>query len=42
MELDLKIRYALVALMIGSAILTGLGLHAGAHLRVFEIGGRGD
>jgi hypothetical protein len=42
MELDQKVRYALLALSIGSAILAGLALHAGVHMSVLEQGGRAD
>ncbi len=42
MELDQKVRYALLALAVASVVLAGLGLHAGAHLRVLEGGGGAD
>lgn len=42
MEIEQRIKYAFAAFAIASAILAGLGFHSGAHLNVFEIGGRGD
>ena len=42
MELDQKIRYALLAFTVASLVLAGLGLHAGAHFRVLDRGGRAD
>ncbi len=45
MELDQKVRYALVAFALTSAILAGLGIHTGQlgmHLKALEIGGGMD
>ena len=39
MELDRKVRYAMLALAVASAVLAGLGLHAGVHYGVMEKGG---
>jgi len=42
MEFDQKVRYAVLAFAIASLALAGLGIHAGLHLRVLEIGGGAD
>ncbi len=42
MELDQKIRYALLAFSAASLILAAHGMHAGLHLRALEGGGRAD
>jgi len=45
MELDQKVRYALVAFTLASVILAGIGLHTGHlgfHLRALEGGGNAD
>lgn len=42
MELDQKIRYAIVAFALASLVLAGVGLHSAMHLKVLEIGGGAD
>jgi len=42
MELDQKIRYALLGFAALSIVLAGLGLHAGIHTKALEVGGRAD
>jgi hypothetical protein len=42
MELDQKVKYALLAFAIGSFVLAGLGLHLGAHLKALEDAGAWD
>jgi len=45
MEIDQKVRYALIAFALASAVLAGLGLHTGhlgLHLRALEGGGNAD
>ena len=46
MELDLKIRYAMLALTAVSLVLAGIGvhgaMHGAAHLKALEIGGGAD
>jgi hypothetical protein len=43
MNFDQKIKYALLAFTITTAILAGMGLHAGVHhIGILEKGGRGD
>jgi hypothetical protein len=42
MELDQKLRYAMLAFTVASMVLAGLGLHAGMHLRALDGGGRAD
>jgi len=39
MELDRKIRYAVLAVGVASLVLAGLGLHLGAHFAPLEKGG---
>ena len=42
MTTDQKVRYALLALAIASAVLAAHGLHMGGHLRVLDDGGNAD
>lgn len=42
MELDQKIRYAMIALAAASLFLAGLGIHASAHVRTLDLGGGAD
>ncbi len=39
MELDRKIRYAVLAVGVASLVLAGIGLHVGAHFAPLEKGG---
>lgn len=42
MELDQKVRYALVVFGAFSLFMTAHGVHAGVHLKAFEGGGNAD
>lgn len=42
MELDQKVKYAMLAFAVASAILAGLGLHAGIHAKALDFGGGAD
>jgi hypothetical protein len=39
MELDQKIRYAMLAVAGLSLVLSGLGLHLGVHIKLMDTGG---
>jgi len=39
MELDQKVRYAMLAVTAASMVLAGLGLHAGVHFGILDTGG---
>jgi hypothetical protein len=42
MELDQKVRYALLAFAAMSVALAGLGFHAGIHIKALEFAGGWD
>lgn len=42
MELDQKIRYAVLAFVVASAVLAGVGMHAGVHTGALDGGGVAD
>lgn len=42
MELDQKIRYAMIVIGATAVVLSGLGLHAGVHLKALEDAGVWD
>jgi len=42
MELDQKIRYAILALAVAGFVLAALGIHSGLHVRASDFGGGPD